>query len=95
MAKSNAQKCKAYRAKQGKQINLPMPQATEQALAELMEWHGHDDGREAIATFIHRLHELGRDGSRSLFEVSRHAFTPTDDQIQALVAEGSRTRVEV
>lgn len=95
MAKSNAQKCKTYRAKQGKQIKLPMPHATEQALAELMEWHGHDDGREAIATFIHRLHELGREGSRDLFKVATHTFTPTDEQVQTLVAEGSRARVEV
>lgn len=95
MAKTNAAKCKAYRAKQGKSIKLPMPEGTEKALADLMAWHGHEDGREAITTFIHRLHELGRDGSRDLLKVSQHSFTPTDDQIQTLVAEGSRARVEV
>lgn len=95
MAKSNKQKCKEWRDKQPKAVTMPLPDETRRALSELMEWHDFGDPREGIATFIHRLHELGRDGSRSLFEVSRHAFTPTDDQIQALVAEGSRTRVEV
>lgn len=93
--KSNAQKCREYRERNGKAISLPLPEATHRALSELMEWHGHDDRREAIATMIHRLHEAGPEASARFLAVFRHQYTPTDELVQRLVAEGAKTREEV
>ena len=94
MAKSSAAKCRDYRARQPRKLALPMPAGTERALAELMEWHGFDDEREAITTFIHRLHEMGEDGSRKAFEVLRHHYQPPEEVAQRLYAEGARSREE-
>lgn len=93
MAKSNAAKCKDYRKKQPASIKLPMPEETRRALDELMEWHDFKDAREAIATLITRLHELGCEGSRDIFKVKTHTFVPTDEQINELYYLGSRSRV--
>lgn len=92
MAKSNAAKCKAWRDKQGKTLPVPMPEGTRKALDDLMEWHGFEDGREAVSVMLHRLHELGPDGSRAMFQVSRHKFEPSDEMSQRLYAEGARMR---
>lgn len=94
MAKSNAQKCREYRQRQGAAISLPMPPATKQALEDLMAWHGFDDQREAIATMIHRMHELGREGSTELFTVPRHEYQPSEELVHRLVSEGARARGE-
>lgn len=94
MAKSNAQKCREYRQRQGAAIGLPMPPATKQALEDLMAWHGFDDQREAIATMIHRMHELGRDGSAALFTVPRHEVEITENVARTLLAQGERRAAE-
>ena len=94
VAKSNAQRCREYRARQGAAISLPMPPATKQALADLMAWHGFDDQREAIATMLHRMHDLGRERSAAMFAVVKHDFRPSDSMIQRLVSEGARSRGE-
>jgi len=88
LAKSNAQKCREYRKRQDKQIKLPMPPATHQALADLMAWHGFEDQREAVATMIHRLHELGREGSAAMLSVPEHKYQPSDEQVARLFGEG-------
>lgn len=93
--KSNAQKCKEYRQRKGKAISLPFPDSTHRALAELMEWHEHDDRREAIATMIHRLHEAGPEASARFLSVFRHQYTPSDELVRKLVAEGAKAREEV
>lgn len=93
--KSNAQKCREYRQRNGKTISLPLPESTHKALSDLMERHGHEDRREAIATMIHRLHEAGPDGSARFLSVFRHAFTPSDELVQRLLVEGAKTREEV
>ena len=91
MAKSNAQKCREYRQRQGAAISLPMPPATKKALEDLMSWHGFDDQREAVATMIHRLHELGRDGSAAMLAVKAHSYEPSDELVARLYAEGARS----
>ncbi len=86
MAKSNAQLCRESRQRRNqkkealdqKDLVLPFPAGTRNALAQLMEWHSHDDQREAIATMIHRLHEAGREASAPFFAVSRHEITITE-----------------
>lgn len=94
MAKSNAQKCKDYRKKakaKGRKLSLPLPEGTDKALAELMAWHSHTDDREAICTFIHQLHAMGREGSAAaLGELKRKPYEPDEQIIQRLVVEGSR-----
>lgn len=90
MAKSNAQKCREYRQRQGASISLPMPPATKKALEDLMAWHGFDDQREAVATMIHRLHELGPEGSAAMLAVKTHSFQPSDELVERLYAEGAR-----
>jgi hypothetical protein len=92
MAKSNAKKCQEWRARQPKKLDLPMPEGTRRVLDELMQWHDFEDGREAITTMLHRLHELGPDKSRALFEVSRHQIEITEEMAQRLQAEGARMR---
>jgi len=95
MAKSNAQKCRDYRAKKaqreealGEQIvSLPLPAGTRSALADLMEWHGFDDQREAISTMIHRLHEAGQEGSGRFMEVSQHEVVVSEKVLRRLHAE--------
>lgn len=72
MAKSNSDKCKEYRQRRGKVLVVPMPASTDKCLAELMEWHDYTDGRDAIATFIHRLHAMGSEGSKAALTVLRH-----------------------
>lgn len=67
--KTNAQKCKEYRDKQPKKLYLPLPDATRDCLAELAHWHGYEDRREAVAAFIHRLHELGPEGSKAMLSL--------------------------
>lgn len=84
MAKSNAQKCRDYRKRQPKALRVPLPEGTEAALNDLMEWHGFEDGREAVATFIHRLHEMGPEGSRAAFEIKRVGYTPSDEVLSRL-----------
>ncbi len=84
MAKSNAQKCRDYRKRRGDVVVVPTPPGTAKALADLMKWHGFDDKREAIDTLIHRLHEMGEEGSRAAFAVKRHGFTPSDELLERL-----------
>ncbi|QLI49451.1 hypothetical protein vBPaeMUSP18_49 [Pseudomonas phage vB_PaeM_USP_18] len=91
MAKSNAQKCREYRKRQGKAISLPMPPATEQALSDLMAWHDFEDQREAVATMIHRLHELGPEGSAAMLAVKAHRYEPSDEIVTRLFVEGARS----
>ena len=95
MAKSNAAKCKTWRAKQLPKLALPMPEGTRKALDDLMKWHGFEDEREAVATMLHRLHDLGEEGSRELFKVSRHQFDPSPEQVERLQVEGARARGDV
>lgn len=94
MAKSNAQKCKDYRKKaktKGRKLSLPLPEGTDKALADLMDWHGHTDDREAISTFIHQLHALGPEGSAAALAMLKRApYEPSEETIQRLVVEGSR-----
>lgn len=92
MPVSNAKKCKAWRDRQPKKMDLPMPEGTRKVLNELMQWHGFEDGREAITTLLHRMHELGPEKSRALFEVSRHQIEITEEMAQRLQAEGARMR---
>ncbi|QIW89246.1 hypothetical protein 8P_042 [Pseudomonas phage 8P] len=91
VAKSNAQKCREYRKRQDKPIRLPMPPATHQALSELMAWHDFEDEREAVATMIHRLHELGPEGSAAMLSIKTHTYEPSDELVARLFVEGARS----
>lgn len=92
VAKSNAKKCAEWRAKQPRKLALPMPEGTTQALAELMQWNGHDDEREAITTLIHQLHAMGPEGSRAALTVLRHQYEPTQEMADRLYMEGARSK---
>lgn len=81
MAKPNKVKCKEWRDSQPKVLRVPMPEATRQALNEIMAWHSYTDGREAVAKFIHRLHALGREATAELFAVERHAYSKTEEEL--------------
>ncbi len=95
MAKSNAQKCRDYRAKKAQRkealgeqvVSLPLPAGTRSALSDLMAWHGFDDQREAISTMIHRLHEAGPVGSAEFLRVSQHEVVVSEKVLRRLHAE--------
>ena len=92
MAKSNALRQQEKRAKAKKReqelgeviVRLPLPKGTGAALSELMEWGGFEDMREAVATMLHRVHELGREGAMPLLEVTRHEYVPTETVLRHL-----------
>lgn len=93
--KSNAQKCAEYRKRQGKSIILPFPEGIHQALADLMEWHGYEDRREAISTMILNAHRAGPEGSKELFDVTTHDYTPSEELVRNLQIQGARAREEI
>ncbi|MBA1278134.1 hypothetical protein [Stutzerimonas stutzeri] len=98
MAKDNAQKCRDYRAKLKQRrdqigeevIPLPLPTGTREALDQLMDWHGFEDAREAIATMIHRLQEAGPEGSAGMLKVSQHNIEITPKVLRQLERAGAR-----
>lgn len=90
--KSNAQKCAEYRQRQGKAISLPFPDGIHRDLEQLMEWHEHEDRREAISTMIRRLREAGPEASAPYLAVDQHQFTPDEALVQRLQVVGARAR---
>jgi hypothetical protein len=66
----------AQKRKDGNEEELRMwtKPATRTVLEELMEWHGIGEQAEAMTLALHRLHELGREGSAPFFSPPRHDF---------------------
>jgi hypothetical protein len=82
-AKTNAQRqaTKIEKEKQdlarlgGRICRLHLPDRPDAALAQLMEWHGVSDWREAIQTLLLRLQEAGPEASAPFLAVSRHKIS--------------------
>ena len=94
MAASNAQRqaTKNEREKAdlkrlgGRICRFHLPDAPDAALAELMEWHGVSDWREAIQTLLLRLHAAGPEASAPFLAVSRHEITMSP-KVSRILAE--------
>lgn len=94
MAKSNADRQADKQKKEkadlerlgGRICRFHLPGAPDAALAELMEWHGVSDWREAIQTLVLRLHAAGPEASAPFLAVSRHEIT-ISPKVSRILAE--------